>query len=326
MTQDKALYINLCRTEDSIPLFMKEEWLDVVVMEGESWQVVLVDDGKGRIVGAMTFVMKKKWGLTILSEPLFTPPCGIWLMPMSQHKQHEQYHFVKKTLTELIHQLPPFHFAHFRFSTALTDWQPFYWAGFKQTTRYTYQLDLTKEDNLFANFKHNTQRNIKKAERHFQITTTNDLDKLLTVNDLTFERQNMKSPIPDSVWQRVDAFLNKTEQRTIYLAQNTDGTSRDSREGGIEAAVYIVFDKKTAYYLAGGTSEKGRNLGATPFLLYHAIKEAQSRGMEVFDFEGSMLHGVEAFFRSFNPELKPYFSVWKYRNRFLSFVDALRKL
>ena len=61
------------------------------------------------------------------------------------------------------------------------------------------------------------------------------------------------------------------------------------------------------------------------YLLGQAIQDAQAKELEIFDFEGSMLPGVEAFFRGFNGELKPYFTVWKYGNRLLSFIDTMRK-
>jgi hypothetical protein len=38
---------------------------------------------------------------------------------------------------------------------------------------------------------------------------------------------------------------------------------------------------------------------------------ARSKGIEVFDFEGSMIPSVEKFFRSFGGELRPYYSVNK---------------
>ncbi len=317
MKQNKLDYIELCQTEETIPIFMQNGWLDAVVTEGSSWQVVLSKDKKGQIIGALTFQMKQKWGLTILSEPPLSAFCGIWFRKIDTQKQHEQYHSVKKILEELIQQLPLFHFANFRFSTTLTDWQPFYWAGFQQTTRYTYHLDLQKTDNLFSDFKQHTQRNIRKAEQHFHITHSDDLDKFLTINNLTFERQNLKSPVPYSIWQNTHAFLKKNNQKKLYFASNT--------EGGIEAAIYIVLDKKIAYYLAGGTTEMGRKQGATSFLLAQAIYDAKAQGLDIFDFEGSMLSGVESFFRGFNPTLTPYFKVWKYRNRFLSLLDMLRK-
>lgn len=322
---NKEAYIEFCRTEQTIPIFMQNGWLEAVCTDGTSqnsreggtWDVVLVYDEKKAIIGVLVYQIKKKWGLTVLSEPILSPFCGVWVKKLDFKKRHELYHYEKKILEELIKQLPPFHFAHFRFSTALTDWQPFYWAGFKQTTRYTYQLNLTQSDNLFTQFSQNTQRNIRKAQKYFTISTSDDLEKFLEISNLTFERKNAKSPIPHSIWQKADSFLKTNNLKTVYFAQNT--------EGGIEAAIYIVFDKKTAYYLAGGATEIGRKQVAMYFLLHKAIEDAQKRGLTVFDFEGSMLRGVESFFRGFNGNLTPYFSVWKYKNRFLEFWDLLRK-
>lgn len=330
----KQAYIEFCQIEQSIPIFMQNGWLEAVCTEGDTWDVVLAHDEKNEIIGVLTYQIRQKWGLTVLSESLLSPFCGVWFKKKNFAKRHEQYHFEKKILEELIKQLPTFHFAHFRFSTTLTDWQPFFWAGFKQTTRYTYQLDLTTSRTercsvvdvesteqrsvpLFAQFNQNTQRNIRKAEKTFTISTSDDLDNFIEISNLTFDRQNTKSPIPYSIWKNADSFFKINNLRTIYFAQNT--------EGGIEAAIYIIFDKKTAYYLAGGATEMGRKQGAMQFLLHNAIEDARKQGVEIFDFEGSMLQGVEAFFRGFNGVLTPYFSVWKYKNRFLAFLDLLRK-
>jgi Acetyltransferase (GNAT) domain len=313
----KESYIEFCRVEKTIPIFMQNGWLDAVCRAGVSWDVALTHDEKGRILGVLAYQIKQKWGLRILSEPFLSPFCGIWIKEKTFKNRHEQYHFEKKIIAKLIDDLPPFHFAHFRFSTNNADWQPFFWAGFKQTTRYTYQLNLKNEDNFFAQFNQNTQRNIRKAEQKMSISTADDLDTFLKISNLTFERQNKKSSIPHSIWQSADAFLKNNNLKTVYFARDT--------EGSLEGAVYIIFDKKTAYYLAGGSTETGRKNGAMHFLLHKAIEDARQRGLEFFDFEGSMLQGVESFFRGFNGQLMPYSAVWKYKNRFLELLDGVRK-
>ncbi|MBL7816253.1 MAG: peptidoglycan bridge formation glycyltransferase FemA/FemB family protein [Saprospiraceae bacterium] len=318
MTQDKKAYIEFCQSEQNIPLFMKSDWLDAVCTEGVDWDVVLSKNKGGDIVCILVFLIKKKWGLTFLTEPPLSPYCGIWFRDTKGQTSHEQYHFIKSHISSLIHQLPRFHFAHFRFSTLLTDWQPFYWAGFKQTTAYTYRLDLTQTRPLFSQFNQNTQRNIAKAKKHYVVNTEGSFKHFLTINRLVFERQSKQYPIAGSVWQQVEALLSRHNQRRILFAQNTEGV--------IDAAVYIVYDGQTAYYLAGGSTDKGRQLGAMHLLLSEAIDEAQRLGCTVFDFEGSMLKGVESFFRGFNGVLTPYFKVWKYRNAVFEWLDGVRKV
>jgi hypothetical protein len=58
--------------------------------------------------------------------------------------------------------------------------------------------------------------------------------------------------------------------------------------------------------------------------VFKCIEKAKSLGCSVFDFEGSMLKGVEKFFRSFGPTMHPYYTVNK-ANIFLEMALKLKK-
>ncbi|MDZ7878025.1 MAG: GNAT family N-acetyltransferase [Saprospiraceae bacterium] len=289
---------------------MQNWWLDAVCTEG--WSVVLTYNKNKDIEAALVFVSRQKWGVTTLSEPLLSPFCGIWFRQTVFQKQYEAITYQKQQLEQLIQQLPTAHRYNFRLSTALTDWQPFYWAGWQQETRYTYRLVIGDLDKIAKGFSDNTKRNIKKSANFFSIQNSTNFDTFLKINDLTYQRQNIKHPIPLKTWQAVDTVLSEKNQRRIFFAKNTEGV--------VQAAIYVVFDGTTAYYLAGGTTEAGRTHGALFGLLNYAIQEATAQGCTIFDFEGSMLRGVEPFFRGFGGQLTPYFRVFKFANRFLAFV------
>ena len=74
----KEKYIALCQTNQSIPIFMQHGWLDAVITEGTSWEAVLAFDEKEAIIGALTFISKKKMGkandvsATLTIEKIFT--------------------------------------------------------------------------------------------------------------------------------------------------------------------------------------------------------------------------------------------------------------
>jgi lipid II:glycine glycyltransferase (peptidoglycan interpeptide bridge formation enzyme) len=309
MTAEKTAYCQLCSTEN-VPIFMQNWWLDAVC--GDAWSVALSLDEKGEIEAAMVFSIRKKLGLTTLSEPILSPFCGVWFRQNTFKKQHEAIFYRKKNLEKLIQQLPFAHRYSFRLQTSLTDWQPFYWANWQQETRYTYRLALDDLKIVAENFNDNTKRNIQKSTKNFTIESSNNFDKFLEINALTYQRQALNQPIPLSLWQSVERILVEKNHRRLFFAQNT--------EGSFEAAIYVVFDGSTAYYLAGGATEEGRSKGAMHGLLAHAIQEAAAAGCTIFDFEGSMLRGVEPFFRGFGGELTPYFRVFKYANRFLAFI------
>ena len=72
-----------------------------------------------------------------------------------------------------------------------------------------------------------------------------------------------------------------------------------------------MFDTNTCYYLLGGVNKQSGVQGVNNLLVQKSIEKAKDLGCKTFDFEGSMLKGVEKFFRSFGPELVPYFTVNK---------------
>jgi hypothetical protein len=312
MIVEKTAYAQLCKSTD-VPIFMQNWWLDAVCTEG--WSVALAYNKKGEVEAVLTFAKRQKMGLTTLSEPLLSPFCGAWFRQKTFQKQHEAIFYRKEYLQQLIENLPSAHRYSFRLATTLTDWQPFYWAGWQAETRYTYRLNIINLININKNFNDNTKRNIRKCTQHFTIESSDNFDKFLEINALTYERQAKTSPIPLKTWQAAERILKEKNQRHIFFAKNTEGV--------VEAAIYLVFDTSTAYYLAGGSTEEGRSKGAMHGLLAHAIQEAAAQGCTIFDFEGSMLRGIEPFFRGFGGELTPYFRVFKFAN---PFVKAIFKI
>ena len=135
----------------------------------------------------------------------------------------------------------------------------------------------------------------------------------------SFTRQ--KITVPLEVADLVFSAFPPGTQSYCLIAKQTDGQPL--------AGVYIIHDVHTAYYLIGGYSTFGHH-GAGSLAMWHAILKAKSMGLEVFDFEGSILPPIERYFRGFGGTLTPIFTVQKawlpieialklhhsYRNRF----------
>ena len=86
--------------------------------------------------------------------------------------------------------------------------------------------------------------------------------------------------------------------------------------------MFIVWDKKTAYYLAGAGSGIKINSGAIPLLLWHSIKFSSSVTRE-FNFEGSMIRPIEYFFRGFGGKLTPYYEITKINSNIINLYKKL---
>lgn len=82
-------------------------------------------------------------------------------------------------------------------------------------------------------------------------------------------------------------------------------------KGNTHAAVFVVYDKNSAYELLTAISPEYRDTGASTFVVWEAIKKL-SKVTKIWDFAGSMLEEVEHSNRQFGTVQTPYFKISKY--------------
>ena len=280
-------------------IFVQDWWLDAVA-PGQ-WDAATVAES-GRVIARMPYVVRQHRGLALLDMPLLTPHLGPWLAPLPG-KYATRLSREHQLLEALIQQLPPFDFFSQRFHHRITNWLPFHRLGFQQTTYYTYVIeDLGNLDQVWDAFRSNIKRAVRKAQKQVSVRDDLGLEAFWRLNQLTFQRQNMNAPYDLAYLTSIDAACARRNQRRIFFVE-------DAR-GRIHAALYLVWDDESAYYLMGGNDPELQNSGAPSLLLWEAIQFA-STVTRSFDFEGSMIPGVERFFRSFGARQTPYFRVTK---------------
>ena len=312
---NKQKYREFCKVEKDIPIFSKDWWLDAVCGE-DSWDVALVEKG-GRIIASMPYYIVKRYGMRMITMPKLTQTMGPWLRS-SNAKYANQLAEQKDLMTELIRKLPPFSYFSQNFHYSITNWLPFYWQGFRQTTRYTYVLEeISDTSKIWDGMLPNIRREIKKAQNRFGLKVCTDLgiDAFLIMNEQTFARQGMKLPYSKDFVKKLHNACEEHNAQRIFFAKDMDGR--------IHAAVYIVWDENSAYYLMGGSNPDLRNSGANSLCMWEAIQFA-STVTKRFDFEGSMIEAVERFFRAFGARQIPYFQVSKINSPLLKISRDVR--
>lgn len=296
----KETYRDLCRTEANIPIFSQDWWLDAVCGPNH-WDVVLIEKG-GLIVATLPYMFLHKYGLCFITMPPLTKTLGPWLRA-SESKTATQYAYQKELFMQLIQSLPRFDYFCQNFHPSITNWLPFFWQGFEQTTWYTYTLDnLSDFQTIFSNFQGNIKREIKKADQRYKLHIRWDIkvDNFLDLYKMTYSRKKMPIPHAKDIVPRIDDSCKARDARKIIGAEDA--------EGRLHAAVYIIWDRHSAYYLMGGSDPDLRNSGANSLCMWEAIKFA-SKVTRRFDFEGSMIESIERFFRGFGAKQVPYFRV-----------------
>ena len=294
------------------PIFYQPWWLESVAPS--SWDIVTVTKGE-EVVACFPYCYKvrlKKYRL--IEMPPLTPYLGpIYRNIDSKHvkKLGEE----KKFLFQLLENFPKFDLFDIHIHPSFTNWLPFYWKGFSQSTLYTYIVDGNQSlDEIWKNTRENIRRNYRKAQKTLEIKESNNIDELLRIHKLTFERQKKQLPYDPIILQRIFYSTSMRKQGKVLTAIDT--------KKQIHASVFIVWDSKTVYYLIGAGDPELRNSGANTLLLWESIKFANSTNRD-FDFEGSMVENIERYFRAFGAIQKPYFNISK-SNSLL--IDTYRKL
>jgi len=239
--------------------------------------------------------------------PRLTQTLGPWIRPSSDGKYSSVLSREMELMKELLGQLPPCASFCQNFHHSITNWLPFYWEGFEQTTRYTYVIeDLSNLEAVWDDLSSKHVRNpIRKAQKAgITVIEGRSFDEFYEVNSKTFSRQAMKNPISKELMRRVyEAALANNGGRLFTAVDEA---------GAVHAVAFLVWTKLSAYYIAGGADPELRGSGAQDLVLWEAIRFAASVA-KAFDFEGSMIAGVESSVRRFGGRQHQYFRVWKDR-------------
>ena len=308
---EKDKYRKLCESEQTIPIFSRDWWLDTVCGKNR-WDVLLIEQ-KDKILAALPLYIPIN---KVVSMPSYTQTMGPWIAPASSDTKYTTELGRRQELCkQLVERLREYRSFLQNFNYDIIDWLPFYWADFQQTTRYTYLLkEIQDSEALWENMSPNIRRNINKAQNKYHLTVKKGISvkEFMTAQAQTFDRQHVKIKSNTRSLKKLIAICREKEQGELWGAYD--------EKGNLHSAAFIVWQDGSAYYLGGGGNPTYRNSGAQSLVLWECIQYV-SRHTSTFDFEGSMLPGVERFFREFGATQTPYFTISRGK---LSLMDRAR--
>jgi hypothetical protein len=296
---DLQAYDRLVDASPQGSFFCRAWWLDAVA-PGQ-YEILSVEKA-GEIQATWPIVWADQRKRSRLRMPPLTQKLGILFAPC-EGKYAEQLSREHRLADELISQLPPGTHVDQHFHESFTNWLPFYWKGFRQTTRYTYVLeDLTDLDAIWSQLRNTVRTEIRKSQkRGLVVRETDDLEYFYHINLKSFARQGRKPFHTWDVMQRLDEACRNNAGRKILVAEGPDGQAH--------AAAYLVYDKQAATLLLTGADPQLRGSGAGPLLNWELIQFASTTS-SLFDFEGSMVHSIENSYRGFGARQVPYFRIY----------------
>ncbi|MBX7108844.1 MAG: GNAT family N-acetyltransferase [Chitinophagales bacterium] len=297
----------------SVPLFHQPFWLDAVA-PGAWHAIEIMEDGK--LIASAPYVMKKSLLGTELIMPKLTQFLGPnLLLPQVDYK--ERLAKEMQLLEQIILQLPAHDFFLQRWHYHYQNWLPFYWKGYHQTTRYTYVLpDISQPETLRKHFSDKVKREIHKAEKQFTVERSSAVQPFYAMLAANFKSKAMDIPFDAALLQRIYAACRKHQSGDIWLSRDAHGT--------VAGGIMVAWDQQSAYYIIGGKNNDFGNAGVMSHLFWQCFNDLKST-VKQFDFEGSMIRGVENYFRSFGALQQGFFELSKISSVLQSAKSGLRK-
>ena len=304
----KETYRCLCEAEGCrIPVFQQYWWMETVCA-GKEWDVALACDGD-RILAAMPYLIRRRLGMRYVLQPQltqFSGPYYCFPQDMSSARRTDFEHRAADMLVDHFEALRLDYFCQ-RFAPSVTDWLPFHWRGYNQTTRYTYRIDdIADPQRVFECFDRTKerQRRIRRiADKYTAVSV--DAETFVQFHTDYWRSRGEKDLLEPQFMRRViDAATSRNQGLALGL--------RDD-EGYLAAAWFAVYDSRCAHALLSAKAPGEQSADVSALLVWRMIEALSSR-TTAFDFEGSMERSLEYFYRSFGARQVPLLDVSRMRN------------
>ncbi len=314
---NKEQYAVLCQQHPDIPLFMQSWWLDGVCA-GKQWDVLLVKNEQEEVIAAMPYLLRKRLGLKYIIMPQQTQIGGIWIHPDVRDSMMSTRHICEDIASQIKSLKLAYYYQQYPIGSAAPEYMKA--LDFKVKERTTYRIeDLSDIDAVLDAFSKNKKRQLQKA-------LSLHVDFNLSAEDFyQFHTQSLAEQ---------DKTINYTREFFLVMFQKAikhhcgQIIAIRNADDVLMAAVFVVWDKQSMYYLIPCYSPQYKDSGAGALLALEAIKFARTQQV-AFDFEGSMIRGVAQHYKQFGSTATSYYSVHKYYNPIFAlflFVNWLRNL
>lgn len=261
------------------------------------------EDGE-KLIGGFFYYNSKKGGFSFMKLPPYTPHCGLFFKNEAKNAAARNS-FEKEVVTEVCNYIESQKksLIVLAFPPYVKDMQPFIWNKYKVVPNYTYRILLNKSiEEIVDSFDPKNRNVINKAIKESVHVTETD------------RKQTDLFKYFSGTLKKAGANVYEKELSGIFNKFSNDSNSFSlsaSKDNKLLGVVFCIYDSDKCYYILGGINKESEIKGINNLLILKSIEKAKELGCSVFDFEGSMLPGVEKFFRSFGPELIPYYTINK---------------
>ncbi len=274
---------------------------------GNDLYVYTLLDETHRICGGIALVKTKRYGIGGFHGLPYTALIGPLITPSTRTPRGTAHTDDLQMVQRLLTSLPKVGSYDFTVP-GTTDMLPYIWNGFQTDVRYHYIAEGTY-DEFMGGMAKKKKQNLKQALREVEAgnlivepaTPENIVEMLCETRDMTGFN------VPVETMQKVFRFQPKYDCVKTYAV-------RDS-ERHLLAMSYVLYTDTISSGVVSAVSNKYRNSkNFANLIVYHAmIKDALDSGRK-YNFSGSVMPGIEGFFRLLGATPYPVYRVQKATN------------
>jgi len=279
---------------------MAPDWSAYIIEDDNKWQMVF------------PFRVAKKYFLSYFLQPKFTQFLGPAFKPFSG-KASKELQWKNKALDLLCKRIKQdFSYVNFNMHPGMDYTIPFVWNKFRVSPRFTYQIQLS--DRSLTEIEGEVQKG--KIQMHKAIQAGFSFEELESAHDLVdlFARLKSKAighltPKDYSDFAEMLKPLWEKGYAKVFKLSSPDG----ELAGGMVLYIY----KGCLTYAFSVADPKFSKLSIGHALIWKSVQYAKEQGLDLVDFEGSMIPEIERVFRRFGAKPTTYLNVQQARFRFL---------
>ncbi len=286
--------------DNYVPVFYRDLYQDTVC-DG-LWDVVLYEEN-GKITAAYIFMIKQKITIKYIIQPQLCPYTGpIYFNPTDPKQAYS--HLIRNLpkhqliIQDYFHNIPKFE--------NIAD---------VQSEKHTYLLD--KSTNIESLWQQQSPKHrgiIRKAEKNLRYGIEYNIDVFLDFVSKTFKERGKTVPNDPNIFQKLDKILLEKGLRKIVKCTDKNNV--------VVAMCYFIIDEQWTYNFANSVIEDYRHYGMN-LILWNELKTTISEGRS-FDFEGSIIPGIDEFFKRFKGTKTFYQSRYKSANRLIDYLVRIK--
>lgn len=297
---------------DSSPqgsVFAKSFWLRGFenLASGNQVRVLATRGEDGRIEAGLPLFLPADGRRRTARAPSLTGYNSLLLAPRSRKDENRESEWMMKVVSPILQEIERLHLDQISLSNSpsLTDIREYSWNGWMAVPRYTYVKNLGAGD-FEAGVAKTHGKAFRKAQRAQYVMTVQEglsreeLDEFLKLFEHSYKAIPEYYPRDCHLVRTILAAAAGSANVLFYAAKDSCGVIQSARLAWPSCNGQVMD-------WAAATTAKGREDGATSFLLIKMFEDLRARGFREFDFCGANIRPIALFKAGFNAVLTPYY-------------------